>query len=405
MVTAGSAVIGVPPWGYAELGHEPFSPPAPLLQHVRPDHYAALERLMPPRRDAQPPVDPLRVAETIADPSLIGHLVERARRGDPERRSLAYFTLGWIARHFGAVVADELPWPSAQNNWPAGRPDVPTALRVAHDVAAVLVEVAGSERDLFLGNSALVHLSHLPQQVQLAGSRLPQLMQHPSWQLRHPALEAAHLCPVQEVEPVLLAAAAASDMDGAASAATHLRRCSPARAVPVLTGLLGESKTDVRVSALDSLVALIGHDALPHVRQAAATWPPPARYAAYALLAEHGTADDVPLIAERVRRLLGRARKMEDIPSELTFELPFLLAHVGHPEVNRALDKVRRRWSALFDGERAWVGAHHPELMPAEAVVPPVRTPRHHLPRCPTDLDALVSATPRRWLPWRRIGR
>lgn len=408
-------LLGVPPWGYAagrpsgpaadgtEFG---WSPPTPLLTTVDPTQYAALEQPGEKWDAIGLPRDfPLRVAETIADVALAGHLLDRARHEDREVRRLAIFTLGWIARHFADVSSGEFPRSGQENGWPQGRPDRDTALRVAHDLAAALVDLAAAEQDRFLAMNALDPLAHLPGELQLTGSALPQLMRHRSWQVRNPALAAAHLCPPDEVEPALLAAAADSSQYTRGHAAAQLRRCAGAQARDALVGLLADTKGEVRATALDSLVTLDAAGALPYVREAATSWPAQARYFATGHLAELGDEQDVALLAERVHRLLSRRRAIESIPSELTHLLPFLDRHRSDPQAQRALAYVTKRWSSLFDREQRWLAEALPALVPRGVSVPP---PEHKVvrsPRCPTDLDALVAAlAPERRRAWWRRG-
>lgn len=256
---------------------------------------------------------------------------------------------------------------------------------MAHGVAAALVELALAEPDHFLAMNALDPLAHLRDPVQLVGSPLPGLMRHRKWQRRHTA-----------------------DKDAIARAlgAVQLRRCGGASATQMLIRLLAASDSDVRGTALSSLVECDAEQALPYVREAAATWPGPVRYTATALLTEHGDERDVPLVAERVRKLIGRTRSMETIPSELQHLLPFLAVHRPAPAVETAFAYVTRRWSALFDGEQRWIGERIPELVPDGVAPPPAPLRRAtRTPRCPTDLDALLTTRPAADKRWRRRGR
>lgn len=277
---------------------------------------------------------------------------------------------------------------------------------MAHGVAAALVELALAEPDHFLAMNALDPLAHLRDPVQLVGSPLPGLMRHRKWQPRHAALRAAHLCPVDEVQPALLEAAEDKDAIARALGAVQLGRCGGVAATQVLIRLLAASDSDVRGTALSSLVECDAEQALPYVREAAATWPGPVRYTATALLTEHGDERDVPLVAERVRKLIGRTRSMETIPSELQHLLPFLAVHRPAPAVETAFAYVTRRWSALFEGEQRWIGERFPELVPDGVAPPPApRRRATRTPRCPTDLDALLTTRPAADKRWRRRGR
>ncbi|WP_380164740.1 HEAT repeat domain-containing protein [Jannaschia sp. R86511] len=394
-------LLGSPPWGYA-AGRSadgepyPYSPPTPLLVNVTPLQYAALEQ--PTQywleRGLLTQV-PLRVAETIADPALVPHLVDRARSDEHEVRRLALFTIGWTARHFGHVCSGA-PTPSgAENGWPEGRPDVATSVRVAQGAARSLVELAVAERDPILGMTALDALPYLPEVVRLVGSPLPGLMRSKHGLVRHPALRAAHLCPVEEVEHVLLESATHPGPHTRAVAVRQLRRCVSPQVDDALVALLLDSDTEVRGTALASLVDHDPGRAMPHVREAAASWPSVARYSATWLLTEHGDEQDVALVAERVKRLLGRARAVETIPSELTHLLPFLARYREQPAAGKALAYVSRRWTTLFDNEQRWVAHTLPDLVPeGMPTPPPPRPPTVRAPRCPTDLDAIMLTRP-----------
>lgn len=67
----------------------PWSPPTALLLRVDPEQYRRLERPEIWGAHGLPHDFPLRVGETIADASLVGYLLDRARADDHPLRGPA----------------------------------------------------------------------------------------------------------------------------------------------------------------------------------------------------------------------------------------------------------------------------------------------------------------------------
>lgn len=177
------------------------------------------------------------------------------------------------------------------------------------------------------------------------------------------------------------------------------------RLAPFLTAATNHPDKDVVTSAALALLDTAGSGALPLVRQLA---PRMDRWALSQALARHGDAADVPIVADRMKFVVGK-QKVKSIPWEGITLLPFLYRHRDQRRAAAAIEAVRQHVGELEPSDRAWLGLFQPgfeDLAPAPAPLPPPTNgpagPEFRMPADPYD--------PAEWLPcqWRtrllRVG-
>ena len=162
------------------------------------------------------------------------------------------------------------------------------------------------------------------------------------------------------------------------AAVRALRKARPTAEVRgALEAALESSDADVRDIAMGSLGAVFGIGARPYWRAWLASSSAPQRMAAEDAIGEFGDADDVPLAAEHLGRLIRRKSSIEWQPPRGSAIIGLLVRHRDLPEAQAALTDLTKRWPKLPDELQRWLQEHHPDLVPAEPAAPvgPVEPP------------------------------
>ena len=126
------------------------------------------------------------------------------------------------------------------------------------------------------------------------------------------------------------------------------------RSVPALNRAALHRTRDVSGSAVTALARIAGHESVPFLIEClnggrAEPW------STMLAIEEHGDASAVDAVLRRVKKILGRSRKIPQGPrSELSAGLGFLWRFRHLPPVTRFFaDVLPKRENRLFDEERA----------------------------------------------------
>ena len=152
------------------------------------------------------------------------------------------------------------------------------------------------------------------------------------------------------------------------AAVRALRKARPTAEVrEALAAALESSDADVRGLALDSLGELFGIGARPYWQAWLASSSAPQRMAAEDVIGAYGDADDVPLAAEHLGKIIRRKSSISWQPPRGNEIITLLVRHRDLPEAQAALADLTKRWPKLPEELQTWLREHHPDLVPAEA--------------------------------------
>ena len=155
------------------------------------------------------------------------------------------------------------------------------------------------------------------------------------------------------------------------AAVLALRKARPTAEVhDALEAALQSSDADVRQLALESLGELFGVGARPYWQAWLASSSAPQRMAAEDVIGAYGDADDVPLAAEHLGKIIRRKSSISWQPPRGNEIITLLVRHRELPEAQAALADLTKRWPKLPEELRAWLREHHPDLVPAEPAAP-----------------------------------
>jgi hypothetical protein len=198
---------------------------------------------------------------------------------------------------------------------------------------------------------------------------LVRLARRPS-RVAEEALRIARALPAplpDELTTVVCAAARRGKYQVGINAVIALRK---ARATPevqaALEAALQSSDTDVRQLALESLGELFGVGARPYWQAWLASSSAPQRMAAEDVIGAYGDADDVPLAAEHLGKIVRRKSSISWQPPRGNEIITLLVRHRDLPEAKAALADLTKRWPKLPEELQRWLKDHHPDLVPAE---------------------------------------
>ncbi len=154
------------------------------------------------------------------------------------------------------------------------------------------------------------------------------------------------------------------------SAVVALRRARPTdEVVGALESALASPILDVSDAALGSLAELLGTGARPYWQAGLASSSAPRRMAAEDVIGQSGDADDVPLAAEHLAKIIRRKSSISWEPPRGSDIIGLLVRHREIPEATAALADVTTRWPKLPDEMQRWLVDHHPDLLPSAAVL------------------------------------
>ena len=156
------------------------------------------------------------------------------------------------------------------------------------------------------------------------------------------------------------------------NAVLALRQARPTSEVQAaLEAALQSSDADIRQLALESLGQLFGVGARPYWQAWLASSSAPQRMAAEDVIGTYGDADDVPLAAEHLGKIIRRKSSISWEPPRGNEIITLLVRHRELPEAQAALADLTKRWPKLPDELQAWLREHHPDLVPAESAAAP----------------------------------
>ena len=107
--------------------------------------------------------------------------------------------------------------------------------------------------------------------------------------------------------------------------------------------------------------------------------------AAEDVIGAYGDADDVPLAAEHLGKIIRRKSSISWEPPRGNEIITLLVRHRDLPEAQAALADLTKRWPKLPEELQAWLRKHHPDLVPAEgeAALGPAASAENEAPETP----------------------
>jgi hypothetical protein len=174
--------------------------------------------------------------------------------------------------------------------------------------------------------------------------------------------------PLDNELTAVLCRAARRNGHGAIDAVRALHNAPPTAEVrAALEAALESTDSDVRQLTLESLGAVFGVGARPYWRAWLASSSAPQRMAAEDVIGAYGDADDVPLAAKHLGKIIRRKSSISWEPPRGNEIITLLVRHRDLPEARAALADLTKRWPKLPDELQSWLREHHPDLVPAEA--------------------------------------
>ena len=123
-------------------------------------------------------------------------------------------------------------------------------------------------------------------------------------------------------------------------------------------------------SRSESLGELFGVGARPYWQAWLASSSAPQRMAAEDVIGAYGDADDVPLAAEHLGKIIRRKSSISWQPPRGNEIITLLVRHRDLPEAKAALGDLTKRWPKLPEELQRWLKEHHPDLVPADEAEP-----------------------------------
>jgi hypothetical protein len=237
-------------------------------------------------------------------------------------------------------------------------------VRRDQESAEALLAHARTSRSKDETATALTALSRLTPPRPLPAEPLVELVRRREWQVWSTAVQCLHLADAPDVEPALLERVDA-EPELLPYVARELRYISSDASLEALERLLEHDRLDVRCVALDSLGERLGPGVVPYARKLGAGNQQQEKWWAQKWLARFGGDEDVPFMAECLKRLTSGKRARQYDPPEVSHLVPFLRAHEHVPEASKALATLGRRRGKLPANEREWIEAHAPEVLAA----------------------------------------
>jgi hypothetical protein len=165
----------------------------------------------------------------------------------------------------------------------------------------------------------------------------------------------------------VLCRAARSRGETADTAVRALRRAEPTPEVRAALEVALESTiADVSEAAISALGHLFGTGARPYWQAWLASNSAPRRMAAEEAIGTFGDAEDLPLAAEHLRKIIRRRSSISWEPPRGNEIITLLVRHRDLPEARAALEDLTGRWSKLPEELQRWLRRYHPDLAPPE---------------------------------------
>jgi hypothetical protein len=287
---------------------------------------AGQAHVIPPREDQS-------LLERLRDPRVLARAKELLHSEDRDRRKESILCIERI----GYALRDQ-------------------------QTAELLLHHADATKDKHEVATALDGLKTLDPPQPLPPEPLLRLARRPEWLVWQSAIRCLHLAPADRVEPALFERLDA-DRYGLADVAYELRYMRSEESIHALERLLSHASLDVRCVSLDSLGERLGEGVLPYARGLAAGRRWEEKLWAEKWLARFGDEEDVPFMADRVKRIASGKRQIECDPPEVSDVVPFLLRHEGDTRARAALDAIRRHPERLLENEREWLAEQAPEVL------------------------------------------
>jgi hypothetical protein len=151
-----------------------------------------------------------------------------------------------------------------------------------------------------------------------------------------------------------------------------LRRAEPTSEVrAALEVALESTDADVTDAALLALGHLFGTGARPYWQAWLASTSAPRRMSAEEAIGTFGDAEDVPLAAEHLRKIIRRRSSISWQPPRGNEIITLLVRHRDLPEAAAALEDLMGRWQKLPEELQRWFRRDHPDLAPPEGSAAP----------------------------------
>jgi hypothetical protein len=177
--------------------------------------------------------------------------------------------------------------------------------------------------------------------------------------------------PLDDELTAVLCRAARGRAFATSTAVRALRKAMPTGEVQAaLEAALQSSDADVRDLAMGSLGRVFGVGARPYWQAGLASSSAPQRMAAEDAIGEFGDADDVPLAAEHLGKIIRRKSSISWEPPRGSAIIALLVRHRELPEAEAALADLTKRWPKLPEELQSWLKKSHPDLLPAESAAP-----------------------------------
>jgi hypothetical protein len=177
--------------------------------------------------------------------------------------------------------------------------------------------------------------------------------------------------PLPDELTAVLSRAARRGNESSDGAVRALRRARPSDEVrTALQAALASSVLDVADAALATLAAVFGSGARQYWQAGLASSSAPRRMAAEDVIGEYGDADDVPLAAEHLGKIIRRRSATSWQPPRGSEIIGLLVRHRELPESRAALADVTKRWARLPEELQQWLRRYHPDLVPADPTSP-----------------------------------
>ena len=254
-----------------------------------------------------------------------------------------------------------------------------TAARHTPGVDALLLETATAERDPTLarlyagvvgGRGELAELVSTPFEPPV---ELVLAVARRGGDVAEAAYEIARFlpAPLPDELTAVLSRAAGRGTESSHGAVRALRRATPSDEVrTALENALASSVLDVSDAALATLAQVFGSGARPYWQAGLGSSSAPRRMAAEDVIGQYGDADDVPLAAEHLGKIIRRRSTISWEPPRGSEIIGLLVRQRELPESRAALVDLTKRWAKLPEELQQWLRRYHPDLLPTDSSAP-----------------------------------